>query len=100
MFIFIFHLFLICLVPTSKNNSPDLVDNNLVTPSYDFDNPSDQAEEESEEDCDLLELARLLKQEEKVIQPLEGELRLLFQVPSRSGRKNWGRFRGKPKAGW
>ena len=98
MFIFIF-LFDLSR-PNFKNNSPDLVDNNLVTPSYDFDNPSDQAEEESEEDCDLLELARLLKQEEKVIQPLEGELRLLFQVPSRSGRKNWGRFRGKPKAGW
>jgi hypothetical protein len=28
-----FHFsFLICLVPKSKNNSPDLVDNNLVTP--------------------------------------------------------------------
>jgi hypothetical protein len=67
--------------PNFKNNSPDLVDNNLVTPLYDFDNPSYHAEEESEEDCDLLELARLLKQEEKVIQPLEGELRLLFQVP-------------------
>jgi hypothetical protein len=44
-----------------KNNSPDLIDNNLVTPLYDFDNPIYHAEEEGEEDCDLLELARLLK---------------------------------------
>ena len=37
---------------------------------YDFDNPIYQAEEESEEDCELPEeLARLLRQEERVIQP-------------------------------
>ena len=36
---------------------------------YDFENPIYQAEEEAEEDCDLSEkLARLLGQEEKVIQ--------------------------------
>ena len=40
---------------------PDLIDNNPVTPLYDFDNPIYHAEEEGEEDCDLLELARLLK---------------------------------------
>ena len=34
---------------------PDLIDNNLVTPLYGFDNPSYHAEEEGEEDCDLLE---------------------------------------------
>ena len=35
--------------------SPDLIDNNSVTPLYDFDNPIYHAEEEGEEDCDLLE---------------------------------------------
>ncbi|KAI5422307.1 hypothetical protein KIW84_045672 [Lathyrus oleraceus] len=54
------------------DHSPDLIDNNPVTPLYDFDNPIYQAEEEGEEDCELPgELARLLKQEEKVIQPHE-----------------------------
>ena len=37
---------------------------------YDFENPIYQAEEEAEEDCELPEeLARLLRQEEKVIHP-------------------------------
>ena len=49
------------------DSSPDLIDNNPVTPSYDFDNPIYHAEEEDEEDCELPgELARLLKQEEKL----------------------------------
>ena len=58
------------------DHSPDLIDNNPVTPSYDFDNPIYHAEEEGEEDCDLLELARLLKQEEKVIQPHEEQVEI------------------------
>jgi hypothetical protein len=81
MFIFIFFL-LICFVPALKkcmnqhscrcDHSPDLIDNNPVAPLYDFDNPIYHAEEEGEEDCELPEeLARLLKQEEKVIQPHE-----------------------------
>ena len=57
--------------------SLDLIDNNPVTPSYDFDNPIYHAEEEGEEDCDLLELARLLKQEEKVIQPHEEQVEIV-----------------------
>jgi len=45
---------------------------------YDFDNPIYQAEEESEEDCELpKELARLLKQEERVIQPHQEELEVI-----------------------
>lgn len=40
--------------------------------AHDFDNPVYQAEEENDEDCDLPEeLARLLRQEERVIQPQE-----------------------------
>ncbi|KAI5433444.1 hypothetical protein KIW84_020640 [Lathyrus oleraceus] len=68
MFVFIFIL-LICLVPVLKqcmnqhscrcDHSPDLIDKNPVTPSYDFDNPIYYAEEEGEEDCELSkELAR------------------------------------------
>ena len=57
--------------------TPDLTDNDLVTPLYDFDNPIYHAEEEGEEDCDLLELARLLKQEEKVIQPHEERFKIV-----------------------
>ena len=42
---------------------------------YDFDNPILNAEEEFEEDSELPEeLARLLRQEEKVIQPHEEQL--------------------------
>ncbi|KAI5441255.1 hypothetical protein KIW84_010638 [Lathyrus oleraceus] len=49
--------------------------NSSVMAQYDFDNPIYQAEEESEEDCELpAELARLLKQEERVIQPHQEEL--------------------------
>ena len=77
MFIFIFLPFKLSRLDSKQcmnqhscrcDHSPDLIDNNPVTPSYDFDNPIYHAEEEGEEDCDLLELARLLKQEEKVIQ--------------------------------
>ncbi|KAI5425842.1 hypothetical protein KIW84_031605 [Lathyrus oleraceus] len=58
--------------------SPDLIDNNPVTPSYDFDNPIYHAEEEGEEDCELPEeLARLLKREEKVIQPHEEQVEIV-----------------------
>ena len=40
--------------------------------AHDFDNPVYQAEEENDEDCGLPEeLARLLRQEERVIQPQE-----------------------------
>ena len=48
----------------------DYIDNNSAIVHYDFDNLIYRAEEEAYEDCDLPEeLARLLKQEEKVIQP-------------------------------
>ncbi|KAI5406968.1 hypothetical protein KIW84_053283 [Lathyrus oleraceus] len=48
--------------------------------SYDFDNSSNHAEEGGEEDCDLPELARLSKQEEKVIQSHEGRCEIV--IPS------------------
>ena len=98
---FSFFPFLICLVPISNNKSSDLIDNNSVTPLYDFDNPIYHAEEEGEEDCDLLELARLSKQEEKVIQPHEERVEVV--IPSTAEvrkKKNWGRFRGESRAEW
>ena len=70
---------MICLVSNLKSDyHPDLIDNNLVTPLYDFDNPIYHAEEEGEEDCDLLGLARLSKQEEKVIQPHEEWVKIVI----------------------
>ena len=48
----------------------DPFDNDSAIILYDFDNPINQAEEEGEEDCELpKEIARMLEQEEKVIQP-------------------------------
>ena len=45
---------------------------------YDFDTPIYQAEEEAYEDCDLPEeLAKLLKQEEKVIQPNQDSIEVV-----------------------
>ncbi|KAI5427624.1 hypothetical protein KIW84_032870 [Lathyrus oleraceus] len=50
--------------------SPDPIDNGSATARFDFENPIFQAEEEGDEDCELPEeLTRLLKQEERVIQP-------------------------------
>ncbi|KAI5420377.1 hypothetical protein KIW84_044241 [Lathyrus oleraceus] len=50
--------------------SPDPIDNSSAMTRFDFENPIFQAEEEGDEDCELPEeLARLLKQEERVIQP-------------------------------
>src|ERR1051325_3383309 len=59
-------------------STPDTNDHNFVIAHYDFDSLIHQAVEESEEDCELLaELARLLEQEEKVIQPHEEPLELV-----------------------
>ena len=59
-------------------STTDSIDNDSAITHYDFDNLIYQAEEEGEEDCDLLkELARLLKQEEKVIQPHQESLEVI-----------------------
>ena len=59
-------------------STPDTNDHNSAIAHYDFDNPIHQAEEESEEVSELpAELARLLEQEEKVIQPHEEPLELV-----------------------
>lgn len=45
---------------------------------HDFDYPINQAEDEGKEDCELpKELARLLKQEEKAIQPHQEEVEVI-----------------------
>ena len=50
----------------------DPIDNSSSNSSYDFKNPINQAEDEGEEDCEVPgELARLLQQEERTIQPHE-----------------------------
>ncbi|WP_204333966.1 hypothetical protein, partial [Rhizobium ruizarguesonis] len=52
--------------------------NHSIMAQYDFNNSIYQAEEESEEDCELpKELVRLLKQEERVIQPHQEELEII-----------------------
>ena len=50
----------------------DPTDNDSATTSYDFESPLNQAEDEGEDDCEVPgELARLLLQEERAIQPHE-----------------------------
>ena len=72
-----FSLFPFDFVSFQSDYSPDLTDNDLVTPLYDFDNSTYHAREKDEEDWDLLELARSLKQEEKVIQPHEERFKIV-----------------------
>ena len=55
-----------------STSTPDLIDNNSATAIYDFENLIYQAEDAGQEDCEILvELTRLLIQEEKFIQPHE-----------------------------
>ena len=50
----------------------DPVDNSSAIAGYEFENPINQAEDEGEEDCEVPgELAKLLQQEERAIQPHE-----------------------------
>ena len=59
-------------------STPDLIDNNFAIAIYDFENPIYQDEEEGDEYCEILgELARLLLQEEKVIQPHEESIEVI-----------------------
>ena len=45
------------------------IDNNSAIANYDFKNPIYQAEDEGEEDCEVLgEISRLIEQEERAIQ--------------------------------
>ena len=57
---------------------PEPINNDSAMVHYEFDNPIYHAEEEGEEDCELPEeLARLLKQEERVIQPHQESLEIV-----------------------
>ncbi|KAI5423915.1 hypothetical protein KIW84_030220 [Lathyrus oleraceus] len=57
-------------IPSLICTSPDPIDNGSAMTRFDSENPIFQAEEEGDEDCELPKgLARLLKQEERVIQP-------------------------------
>ena len=56
----------------------DPIDNNSATSSYDFENPINQDEDEGEDDCEVPgELARLLLQKERAIQPHEEPVELV-----------------------
>src|SRR3954468_12363172 len=56
-----------------------LVDNDSAIASHDFETPIYQTEDESEEDCEVpRELARLLEQEEKTIQPHEETIEVIY----------------------
>ncbi|KAI5436143.1 hypothetical protein KIW84_022554 [Lathyrus oleraceus] len=58
--------------------SSDPIDNSYAMARYDFENPIFQAEEEGDEDCELPEeLARLLQQEERVIQPHQESVKVI-----------------------
>ena len=51
----------------------DPIDNSSAIASYNFENPINQVEDKGEEDCEVPgELARLLQQEERAIQPHKG----------------------------
>ena len=55
-----------------SSSTPDLIANDSTIASYDFEHPINQAEDEGEKDYEIPgELARLLMQEEKAIQPHE-----------------------------
>ena len=61
-----------------STSTPDLSDNDSAIAIYNFENPIYQAEDEGDEDCEILgELARLLLQEEKAIQPYEELIELI-----------------------
>src|SRR3954467_176499 len=56
----------------------DPIDNGSAIAKYDFENPIYQAEDEGEEDCEVpRELARLIEQEEKTIQPHEEPIEIV-----------------------
>ena len=56
----------------------DPIANDSTIVDYDFECPINQAEDEGEEDCDIpRELARLLLQEEKAIQPHEESVEVI-----------------------
>ena len=61
-----------------STSTPDLINNNSAIAIYDFEHPIYQAKDEGEEDCEIPgELARLLMQEEKSIQPHEEPIEVI-----------------------
>lgn len=59
-------------------NTTQTIDNNTAMILYGFYCPINQAEDEGEEDCKLLEeLTRQLRQEKKVIQPHQKDIEVI-----------------------
>ena len=65
--------------PSCRSSSTlDLIANYSTISDYDFECPINQAEDEGEEDCEIpVELAILLLQEEKAIQPHEESVEVI-----------------------
>ena len=67
---FFFHILKSSMIHQSCRSSSDSIKNNTAMIPYDLENPIDHADEDNGADCEVPEeLARLLRQEEKVIQP-------------------------------
>lgn len=78
-----FYLFISIILKKSINHhsyrsDSDSLDNGIAMAHYDFENPIYHVDEDDEEDCDLSEeLARLLEQESKFIQPYQDLLEVI-----------------------
>ena len=72
----------------SCRSNSDSIDNNIAMVNYNFENMIYRAEEDCDEDCELLEeLARLLQQEFKLIQPYQEALEVV-NLGSEDCKKN------------
>ena len=70
-----------------STSTPDLIANNFIIANYDFECPINQAKEEGKEDYDIRgEIARLLLQEGKAIQPREESVEVI-NLGTESDRK-------------
>src|SRR3954471_18354046 len=73
-----FSSYTLTYLPCRFTYTLDLVNNDSAIVRHDFENPIYQTEDESEEDCEVpRELVRLLKQEDKAIQPHEEPIEVI-----------------------
>src|SRR4051812_41917739 len=73
-----FSLYTLTYLPCRFTYTLDPVNNDSAIARHDFENPIYQTEDESEEDCEVpRELARLLEQEDKAIQPHEEPIEVI-----------------------
>src|SRR3954464_6100049 len=73
-----FSSYTLTYLPCRFTYTLDPVNNDSAIARHDFENPIYQTEDESEEDCEVpRELARLLEQEDKAIQPHEEPIEVI-----------------------